>query len=255
MLIPSNKSMVMAGFLLSLISVVVNSFVLSYTSNRLKAVDDEYSSLAESLDRQAAALNEGDSQFDHYRIMHNLAFAVTQAKTADARRDAENFLKTSLTRYYAAAHDISQTEITNMEVEEIGQALPLLEKGLALGSQLQTTTDPAKRAQLTAELEALSKQAPQPKSELARKLQEVQKYAQAEYADSEVMLYSALLPVMKSLREQVVNSSDSKHARMRELVSQRATLIRRMNYSSYAAVALQLFGLMFILAKDLLKER
>jgi len=42
---------------------------------------------------------------------------------------------------------------------------------------------------------------------------------------------------------------------MRELVSQRATLIRRMNYSSYAAVALQLFGLMFILAKDLLKER
>jgi len=60
---------------------------------------------------------------------------------------------------------------------------------------------------------------------------------------------------MKSLREQVVNSSDSKHARMRELVSQRATLIRRMNYSSYAAVALQLFGLMFILAKDLLKER
>jgi hypothetical protein len=142
-----------------------------------------------------------------------------------------------------------------VEVEEIGQALPLLEKGLALGQQLQSTSDPAKRAQLTEELNTLSRQAPQPKSELARKLQEVQQYSKAEYADSEVMLYSALLPVMKSLREQVVSGSERKHARMRELATTRATLVRRMNYSSYAAIALQLFGLMFILAKDLLKER
>lgn len=254
MLTPSNKSMVLMGFLLSLISVTVNSLIISYIGNQLKAVDDEHASLVESLTRQAAALNEGDSQFDHYRIMHNLAFSVPPAKTADARRDAENFLKTSLTKYYAAANDVPQTDITNVEVEEIGQTLPLLEKGLALGMQLQTTTDPAKRAELTKELEALANQVPQPKSDLARRLLEVQKYAKAEYADSEVMLYSALLPVMKTLREQVVTSSAGKTTRMRELVSHRAALVRRMNYSSYAAIALQLFGLMFILAKDLLKE-
>jgi hypothetical protein len=32
--------------------------------------------LVDSLGKQAAGLNEGDSQFDQYRIMHNLAFAT-----------------------------------------------------------------------------------------------------------------------------------------------------------------------------------
>ncbi len=255
MILNSNKSMVLLGFVLSLVSVGFNSLVISYVSERLKEVDDEYSRLGESLDRQAAALSEGDSQFDHYRLMHNLAFAVTPAKTADARRDAESFLKTSLTRYYAAANDITQTELTSVEVEEIGQALPLLEKGLELAQALQATSDPATRARLTEELANLNKQTPEPKSELARKLREIQKYSQAEYADSDVMLYAALLPVMKSLREQIVASNESKHNRMRELQTQRSTLVRRSTYASYGAIAFQLLGLMFIMAKDLLKER
>ena len=42
---------------------------------------------------------------------------------------------------------------------------------------------------------------------------------------------------------------------MRELQRERSSLTRKANYSSYAAIAFQLFGLMLILTKDLLKER
>lgn len=247
--------MVLLGFLLSLVSVAFNTMVISYVNKRLKEVDDEHSRLRQSLDRQAAALNEGDSQFDHYRIMHHLASTVPANKTLDARRDAENLLKSSLTKYYAAANDVPQTEITTTEIEEIGQALPLLEKGLELAQALQKTTDPAEKARLAAELASLEKQSPEPKTELGKKLRDIQKYSQAEYADSEVVFYAALLPVLKSLQEQAVASTDKKHGRIRELQSDRASLVRKSNYSSYGAIFFQLLGLMFILAKDLLKER
>ena len=43
--------------------------------------------------KQAAELNEGDSLFDLYRIMHNVAFSVPAAKAKEARQDAESILK------------------------------------------------------------------------------------------------------------------------------------------------------------------
>ncbi|MGQ0763753.1 MAG: hypothetical protein ACT4OT_17300 [Acidobacteriota bacterium] len=241
--------------MLSLVSVAFNSLVISYISERLKNVDDEHTSLLDSLERQTAALSEGDSQFDHFRIMHNLALVVPPAKTTDARRDAESFLKTFLTKYYAAANDIPPTEITSLEVEEAGQAIPLLEKALELAQVLQTTTDPVARARLTAELENLSKQMPEPKSELGKKLREIQKYSQAEYAENDLMLYAALLPVMKSLREQIVTSIEKKRVRIRDLQRERASLVKKSNYATYGAIAFQLLGLACILAQDLLSQR
>ena len=92
---------------------------------------------------------------------------------------------------------------------------------------------------------------PEPKSELGKKLREIQKYSQAEYADNDVMLYAALMPVMKSLREQIVASIEKKQNRIRELQRERASLVRKSSYATYGAIAFQLLGLMFILAKDL----
>ena len=179
MRISSSKNLLILGFVLSLVSVAFNSLVLSYVSDRLKDVDDEHTALLDLLQRQSAGLNEGDSQFDQYRLMHNLALIVPPGKAPDARRDAESFLKTFLTKYYAAANDIPQTEITSVEVEEAGQAIPLLEKGLALAQTLETTTDKVTRARLTEELNNLSKQMPEPKSELGKKLREIQKIGRA----------------------------------------------------------------------------
>jgi hypothetical protein len=253
--VTSTKNLVLAGFLISLLSVAFNSVVLSYVNKRLKEVDDEYYNLVDLLARQSAGLNEGDAQFDQYRIMHNVAFGVPAAKAKDARQDSESLLKRFLTKYYAAANDIPQTEVTRVEVEEAGQIIPLIEKGLELTRTMQATSDPAERARLAVELEKLSQEAPEPKSELGKKLRDIGKYSQAEFADNDVLLMSALMPVMKSLREQIVANIDRKESRMHELQRQRSSLTRNASYASYAAIAFQLFGLMLILTKDLLKEK
>ncbi|MEY2529619.1 MAG: hypothetical protein QOJ05_1709 [Verrucomicrobiota bacterium] len=251
----SSRNFVFAGFLISLLSVAFNSIVLSYVGKRLQAVDAEYNRLTESLANQAAELSEGDSLFDQYRIMHNLVFAVPPAKTKDARQDAETILKRFLTKYYAAANDIPRTEITRVEVEEAGQIVPLLEKGLELTKALEATSKPEEKLRLVAELAKLGQTLPEPRSELGRKLREIQKHSQAEYADNDVVLMSALMPVMKSFREEIVASIQKKETRKHELERERSALSRKANYASYAALTFQLFGLMLILTKDLTKER
>ena len=253
--IASSKNLVLAGFLISLASVAFNSLVLSYVNKRLQAVDTEYSRLADSLGKQAAEFSEGDSLFAQYRIMHNVALSVPAAKAKEARQDAESILKSFLTKYYAAANDIPPTEVTRVEVEEAGQIIPLLEKGLQLMQALQATSEPAERARLTVELEKLSQAAPEPKSELGRKLREVQKYSQAEFAENDVVIMAALMPVMKSFREQIVESINRKESRRHELERERSSLMRRATCASYAAISFQLFGLMLILTKDLLREK
>jgi hypothetical protein len=251
----SSRNFVFAGFLISLLSVAFNSIVLSYVGKRLQAVDAEYNRLTESLANQAAELSEGDSLFDQYRIMHNLVFAVPPAKTKDARQDAETILKRFLTKYYAAANDIPRTEITRVEVEEAGQIVPLLEKGLELTKALEATSKPEEKLRLVAELAKLGQTLPEPRSELGRKLREIQKHSQAEYADNDVVLMSALMPVMKSFREEIVASIQKKETRKHELECERSALSRKANYASYAALTFQLFGLMLILTRDLTKER
>jgi hypothetical protein len=251
----SSKNFVLVGFLISLASVAFNSIVLSYVNKRLHAVDAEYDSLGESLARQAAGLNEGDSLFDLYRIMHNVAFSVPAAKAKRARQDAEAILKRFLTKYYAAANDIPPTDVTRIEVEEAGKIIPLLEKGLALTQALQAASDPAERARLAAELDKLAQEVPAPKSELGRELRKIQKYSEAEFAEDDVVIMAALMPVMKSFREQIVESINRKENRKHELERERSHLREKANYASYAAIAFQLFGLMLILTKDLLREK
>jgi hypothetical protein len=251
----SSKNFVLMGFLISLLSVAFNSIVLSYVSGRLRAVDAEYNGLIESLSRQAAELSEGDSLFDLYRVMHNVASSVPPAKAKEARQDAEAILKRFLTKYYAAANDVPATDVTRVEVEEAGQIIPLLEKGLSLTLALQAASDDAERTRLTAELTRLAQEVPEPKSELGKKLREIQKYSQAEYAENDVIIMSALMPVMKSFREQIVASITKKENRKHELERERSALTRNANYASYAAITFQLFGLMLILTKDLLREK
>lgn len=254
MKLSSSKNFVFAGFLISLASVAFNSIVLSHVNKRLHAVDAEYDSIVESLAEQSAGLNEGDSLFDLYRIMHNVALAVPAAKAKQARQDAEAILKRFLAKYYAAANDIPPTDVTRVEVEEAGQIIPILEKGLDLAKALQTATDPAERARLTLELGKLAQQVPAPKSHLGRKLREVQKHSEAEFAEDDVVIMSALMPVMKSFREQIVESISRKENRKHALERERSDLRAKANYTSYAAIAFQLFGLMLILTKDLMKE-
>src|SRR6266550_9505743 len=162
--IGSKKNMMLIGFTLSLISVAFNSLVISYVNGRLKEVDAERTSLSDSLERQAAALSDGDSQFALYRIIHNVGFAVTPTKSSDVQTDAISQLDNALQKYYQAAYDIPQTEMTRAENEEFGQRLPLMERDLQLGRAMEAANSSAERARLAKEREDLQKQLPEPKS-------------------------------------------------------------------------------------------
>ena len=120
---------------------------------------------------------------------------------------------------------------------------------------MQTTSDPVERARLAVELEKLSQQAPEPRSELGKKLRDIGKYSQAEFADNDVLLMSALLPVMKSLREQIVTSINGKESRIHELQRQRSSLTRNASYASYATAFFLFSGLIMFLKKYLKKKR
>jgi hypothetical protein len=255
MKIPSSKSFVLIGFAISLASVVLNTFVLASINSQLKSADSEYYELNEALTRQVSQLNEADIKFDLYRIMHNMAFSSPPAKAPDARDDAKAILQSSLVKFYAAANDISPIDVTRAAVDEAEDVIPRMEKVLGLMLALQQSTDPLERARLTSEIEKLSREESPPKTELAKKLREIGKYADAELvATNEIELMAQLFPVMKSLREQIVGSIQRKKSRMQELEQQRSALGRKANYASYAAISLQLFGLMFILAKDIVKD-
>ena len=248
----SNKHSLLIGFVLSLISIGLNSVAISYIGQRLKSVDEEYSRLTEALDRQAAGLDDADSTWDRYRLMHNLVYALPREKIPDAHSDAMNLLNSALTKLYAAANDITTTQLQNVEVEEADPSLD--EKGMQLERELRATSDPETKRRLKEAQDNLGKSRPEPKSELGRKLRELEKYVAAEDADDDLTLHISLLPLMKSLRQQILTSVDRRHNRMQELENDRAMLVRRSGYATYAALALQMLGLMFIVAKDLLKD-
>jgi hypothetical protein len=252
----SKKNMVLVGFLLSLISVTFNSVVISYVNARLKTVDDERTKLSDSLERQAAALSDGDAQFAVYRVMHNLEYAVPTGKAPDVQQDAVNQLQSALEKWYQSAYDVPQTEMTKADTEDFGQRLPIMEKDLQLLRAMQSANSSAEKAQLAREHEDLEKQLPEPTSDLVRKIRELQKNADdAENAASEAELFSTLVPVMKSFQAETLTSSEKKRSRISELQAERASLVTKSNYASYGAIAFQLLGLMFILARDLLSHK
>jgi hypothetical protein len=256
MTVGSKRNMVLIGFLLSLISITFNSVVIAYVNGRLKAVDDERAKLSDALERQASTLSEGDAQFAIYRVMHNLRFAVQPAMAGEVQQDAAETLGKALEKWHQSAYDIPQIEMTRADVDEFGQQLPLMEKGLQLAQARENATSAEERARLDKELDALQKQTPEPTSDLGRKIRELQmKAGDAENSKSDAAFYSSLLPLIKSFQTQTLESSNKKRIRIRELEDERASLVTRANYASYGAIAFQLLGLMFILTRDLLSQK
>ena len=218
MRLPSAKTFMLVGFAISLVSMVLNTLVLSNIDTRLKAADSEYFKVVESLSKQAAELNATDVKFDLYKILHYVAFSVPTVNAQDARKDAEVLLKGILTRYYATANDISQVEVTRVEVEEMSDVLHKLEKTLALFQALEQSPDQSARAQLAETLEKLGELESPPRSALAQKLREVGQYSAVELtAENELEILLKLMPLAKSLREQILASINKKESRMHEL--------------------------------------
>jgi hypothetical protein len=258
----SKRNMVLIGFVLSLVSITFNSVVIAYVNGRLKEVDGERTRLLDSLDRQATTQSDGDAQFAIYRVLHNLAFAVPNAKGQDVDNDAISQLQIALDTMYQASYDIPRIEMEKVKDEDDALTKPFDEQFMELDRKREAASSEEEMGRLQQQHDDLLKKVPPATSDIARKLREIDDLAdKAESSGnlgkrySEAAVFTTLQPLMNEFRDKAAESNKRKRSRIAELEDERSSLVTKSNYASYGAIAFQLIGLMFILAKDLLSHK
>lgn len=256
-----------AGFFISFAAIVVNALILANINNRIGAVDAESARLNEALRVQTVNGNEAESKFGNYRIMHHLASLVSSANRADAVEDATIGLNEALTFLFAAANEVSITEIRRVESEavESEETQQLYEEAkTANDSEQKTPTVETPKAvedqevdkkleQALRELEAADATSDE---NLRKKIDAIRVISIAAAAsENPNELFVRLYPVNKSLSVRWVESVKRKQARLVELGTDKSRLITYQGYSTFAALSLQMLGLMFVIFKDFLEKR
>lgn len=250
----SPRNWVLMGFGISIISVVINTFIISYINNRVKEIDSEHSRLSDSLSKQALELNRADIKHDLARMMRYFATGVPDAQKADARNESAYLLNNFFHRNYAAETDVAPVELIKFEIEEMSQEMSNLQKLKDINDRMEKTTDADEMDKLIAEMDSLNTKS-EATTDLGRKMQALKKYALTAFeAKSDFDYWLTLLPVLKESKENIITNINTKQARMKELNEKKANLAGWGDIATYIAVSLQLFGLMFVLTKDIVKD-
>jgi len=239
-LVNSNTAM-FAGFFISFVAIVVNALVLASVNNHIGAVDAEVARLNEALRSQTANGNEAETKFQSYRIMHHLASLVAAANRADADGDATALLNEALTFLFAAANEVSAKESGEKPIAE------------------QTPKDDEKQEAekaLEAALRELEMAGAAGDGDLQKKVAAISTISvAAAAAENENEFFVRIFPVNKALSARWVESVKQKQARLVELEADKRQLIKYQGYSTFAALALQMLGLTFVILKDVLKMK
>lgn len=266
-LVNSNTAM-FAGFFISFVAIVVNALVLANVNNRIGAVDAEAARLNESLRSQTINGNEAETKFQSYRIMHHLASLVAPANRADADEDATVLLNEALTFLFAAANEVSVTEIRRTEAEltaseEVNQRYEEAKKAAEESGEKPAAEqipkgDEKQEAEkaLEAALRELETAGATGDDDLRKKVAAISTISvAAAAAENENEFFVRIFPVNKALSARWVESVKRKQARLVELEADKRQLIKYQGYSTFAALALQMLGLTFVILKDVLKMR
>jgi chromosome segregation ATPase len=212
------------GFSISLISVVINTFIISYINNRVKEIDSESSTLSESLIKQALELNSADIKHDLARMMRYFAAATPDAQKADAKNESAYLLNAFLQRNYAAETNVPPVELIKSEIEEMNGEMSNLEKHKDINKRMEKTTDPDAMDKLIVEMSALDTKT-EPTTELGKRMQALKKYSLAAFeSKSDFDYWLTLLPVLKESKESILNNINTKQQRIKELKAKKETL-------------------------------
>lgn len=251
----SARSWVLMGFAISLISVIINVFVLSGINERIKEADGELNKLTTSLSNQATEMTRAEVIQNFYTTLNHISkFATGDAKKS-AEADSIFMLQSSLQKTYAAVNDIPVAEMKKVENEELSNVYLYLSKVKEL-QKARAEGNTAEAAKLEKETNDLEKVTDQPKSELGKKLAEAVEAANpetlADKSTTEIIFETS--PYLQKLNEQYITNYQKKEARIKELQDKKANLSWWASMTSYLAISLQLFGLMFVLTKDITKD-
>ena len=241
------------GFSLSLFSVIVNIFILSGINERIKETDGEIVKLQESLRLQALDVHRAELKFDLFMILNNLSKLSTGEARKIAAEDSNVMLQEFMTIYYSAVNEIPANALLKAESDKMTAYLPILEKMREAEKQAKAGNK-AEAEKLTAEAQSIA--ANYQPSDLQKKLDEATKFAEAEGIENMTTteISTEMTPHLKSLIELYVTNYENKEQRIRDLQNKKSDLNWWGNLTTYAAVSLQLFGLMFVLAKDLVSD-
>ena len=199
--------------------------------------------------------------------MHHLASIVPPAKRTDAEEDATVLLNEALTFLFAAANEISVTEIRRTEAEmsdseEINQRYEEAKQTVESGGKKMTkenspdTEKQEAEKEFEAALRELEASEAADDGNLRKKIEAIDTLSiAASAAENESEFFVRLFPINKSLSARWVESVKYKKTRLAELETDKRELIKYQGYSTFAALALQMLGLMFVILKDVLKMK
>lgn len=256
------------GFFISFVAIIVNALVLANINNRIGAVDAETARLNGALREQTVNGNEAETKFQNYRMMHHLASIVSPANREDAKEDATVLLNEAITFLFAAANEVSVTEIRRTEAEEtesaeVNQRYEQAKEATEESGGKKTPVKPSPNDEkqeaeksFEAALRELENAGAAGDDELRKKIVAIDTLSSAAAtAENEAEFFVRLFPVNKSLSARWVASVKQKQTKLAELETDKRRLIIYQGYSTFAALALQMLGLMFVILKDVLKIR
>ena len=258
------RTFLIVGFLISFTALILNAIILANVGNRLNAANAEYNNLTAALRVQTELGNEALSKFEDYTMMTHISAIVPEERREEAKSNTAVLLDEALIFLYAAANDISMTEIRRVESEADAETFNEVEaKNESEAEQKEKSEKPEKEKssqEKKAETEKLVKDAvnvlekrePNPADiDIKSKLSAMSAIAETLVTSENPQEFFVLfLPVNKALNNRWLESVTAKRNRLAALEIERRTLGQYQNYCTFTALALQMIGLGFVFIKD-----
>ena len=262
MQLPSPRAFVIIGFAIALVSVLLNSVFLARTTSRIQAADAEYEKLVRAMADSGNLFEIAGSDMKLFFVLKNVAAVAPSNKQQDVRYDAATILGDVLAETYAAANFIAGTDLLKAQNEDVSLRMSAFKTRIALLTKIKEL-ERSKVAARHTEIQRLQEQLenttnekpPPPSSELGKKIRQFNEFIEDEkLLEDETTFQLKLFPIYMPMVEQWVATNRVNETRRAELQMLRSRLRTRASNITYAAIALQIFALMLIVAKDFAKK-
>lgn len=246
-----NRFLLIAGFAVSVVSVLVNTLVIENYNNKKAELQNAQLEAEDRLTEVSASLYQAEAKFDTYKVLHHLAYVqMPKERAADARDDAMYMLEAYLSKAYGAASNVPAIDLFETETNEMGDEIDALMKIRDIVRRAQAETDPAKADAILSEVDTIDSDF-EGKTELGKQLREIREVSEIEKTtDTWLDWELAFLPTLKDLREKTSTTIRSQKAQVAKLDRQITDIEGKSNLASYVAIALQMLGLMLVLAES-----
>lgn len=237
-----------SGLVLSLLGLVLCALVGFQGKAKLAQMDQEYQSLNESINQMTLSLNRSEARYDLSRLLHWVVMISPEKQRKMAKQEASYMLQGSLRRSYAAAHDISVSDLVRTEAEEMLSNYSIAQRLKEVTESVARAKDQTEKSRLSKELEALEHAHHESaKTVLGKKFQELAQVASAEIdAEDESDLMLDIAPSMQAIQTDFVSNCEIKEARKKVINEQRLELSTQLSWLMSASLFSHMLGLFLI---------